>query len=101
MIEYVNHPNHYNKKGRKECIEEMCDIFGVTATVQWAIITAHKYLYRAGDKEGNSYEQEISKAKWYLEWANNHLHMCGKLEIIQYSTVKDELKKEVYKHGKA
>ena len=29
--EQVNHPSHYNLPGKKECIDEMVDIYGASA----------------------------------------------------------------------
>lgn len=70
MKEQVNHPAHYNAPGRKECIEEMIDIWGVEAAILWCEMTAYKYEYRAGTKDGNSEEQDLAKRKWYLDKAN-------------------------------
>ena len=72
--EKVNHPKHYNQPGKKECIDEMLELFGLQATLDFCWLNCYKYLYRAGQKEGNSAEQDIEKAKWYLEWANKHEH---------------------------
>lgn len=66
--EQVNHPSHYNLPGRKECIEEMVDIFGKEAVGSWCLITAYKYAYRAGEKDGNSADQDRAKINWYLSW---------------------------------
>lgn len=66
----VDHPNHYNIEGRKECIDEMVEQFGLEAVVSFCLMNAYKYLYRAGEKEGNSKEQDIEKAKWYFNWIN-------------------------------
>lgn len=68
----VDHPSHYNKEGKKECIDEMVDKYGIEDVVKWCIITADKYLYRAGLKSGNSSEQDLKKAEWYLKWAFTH-----------------------------
>lgn len=65
--EMVDHPIHYNKEGRKECIDEMVDIFGWEDVCTWAIITAYKYRYRCGEKD--AVEQEKAKIKWYETWA--------------------------------
>ena len=70
-IEMVNHPSHYNQEGRKECIEEMEELFGKFETAKWALITAYKYLYRAGTKADNSFEQDMSKVDWYITYARN------------------------------
>ena len=36
----VNHPSHYNLPGRKECIDEMIDIYGLKDVAKWCEITA-------------------------------------------------------------
>lgn len=59
----VNHPSHYNLPDRKECIDEMIDIYGLKDVAKWCEITAYKYRYRAGHKD--SLEQDIQKATWY------------------------------------
>lgn len=69
QIEQVNHPAHYNRPGRKECIEEMIDKFGARDTAKWCEMTAFKYDYRAGEKEGNPEEQDKAKEEWYLNRA--------------------------------
>lgn len=67
--EQVNHPAHYNIPGRKECIEEMIDEWGSELTAIWCEMTAYKYEYRAGLKDGNSKEQDMAKRDWYLHKA--------------------------------
>lgn len=59
----VNHPSHYNLPDRKECIDEMIDIYGLKDVTKWCEITAYKYKYRAGHK-GPAVE-DMSKAAWY------------------------------------
>ncbi len=84
MSEQVNHPNHYNIPGRKECIDEFVENYGMEYTIIWSIITADKYLYRAGIKEGNSISQDLAKAEWYLNWAEDKLNNeRWSLEIIR------------------
>lgn len=61
--EMVNHPSHYNLPNRKECIDEMIDIYGLKDVAKWCEITAYKYKYRAGHKD--SLEQDVQKAIWY------------------------------------
>lgn len=61
--EMVNHPSHYNLPDRKECIDEMIDIYGLKDVAKWCEITAYKYKYRAGHKD--SLEQDAQKAVWY------------------------------------
>lgn len=59
----VNHPSHYNLPNRKECIDEMIDIYGLKDVAKWCEITAYKYRYRAGHKD--SFTQDVQKATWY------------------------------------
>lgn len=61
--ENVNHPKHYNIPGRKECIEEMLDKFGVVAVRNFCILNAYKYNYRHELKGGI---EDIKKAEWYI-----------------------------------
>lgn len=63
----VNHPSHYNLPDRKECIDEMIDIYGLKDVAKWCEITAYKYKYRAGHK-GSAIE-DMSKAAWYIDKA--------------------------------
>lgn len=65
--EMVNHPSHYNLPDRKECIDEMIDIYGLKDVAKWCEITAYKYKYRAGHK--NSFVEDFSKAIWYTDKA--------------------------------
>lgn len=67
--ELVNHPAHYNAPGRKECIEEMIDKWGREQTAIWCEMTAYKYDYRAGTKEGEPDERDMAKRQWYLDKA--------------------------------
>ena len=65
MADNVNHPAHYVKEGRKECIVEMEEKFGPLAVYWFSVLSAYKYRYRDGDKPGNSAEQDEAKALWY------------------------------------
>ena len=58
----VNHPKHYNLPGRKECIEEMIDKFGVDVVRHFCLLNAYKYDYRHELKGG---AEDIAKANWY------------------------------------
>lgn len=62
-------PDHY-KQNNKEVWEMMLDIWGPAAFIAYCEINAFKYRMRAGRKEGNSVEQDIEKAKWYEDKAN-------------------------------
>ena len=77
--EMVNHPSHYCRLDRKECIDEMIDLYGVEATEQWCRMTAYKYHYRMGLKDDIA--QEVGKAEWYERKA-------------------DELRKQIFKENR-
>lgn len=91
----VDHPNHYNAKGKKECIVEMEDNFGATSTITFCLMNSYKYLYRKGLKENNPIEQDLEKAKWYFNYANkliNKYEYCALLkETLLYADVRELL----------
>lgn len=68
--EFVNHPAHYKREGRKECIDEIVDLFGRKKAALWCEMTAYKYEYRMGHKPDNTIEQDSKKAEWYTNKAN-------------------------------
>lgn len=72
-MEKVNHPNHYNIKGKKECIEQMREDYGDTITSIFCLTNAYKYLYRAGEKFGESARDDIAKAEWYYDYQDTKL----------------------------
>lgn len=92
MKEMVNHPDHYNKDGRKECWDEMLELFGAEAVVAFDVLSAYKYYYRCGSKDGNPTEQEKAKIRVYMEHAskllsiydcdNHYAGMLNDLNII-------------------
>ena len=71
MSSLVNHPSHYNTPGRKECIVEMEERYGKYITSMFCLTNAYKYLYRAGEKDGNPEQQDLSKAQWYFNYAKD------------------------------
>lgn len=84
--EMVNHPSHYNLPNRKECIDEMIDIYGLKDVAKWCKITAYKYEYRAGHK--GSVAEDMSKAEWYMDKARElkskrRWKILGKI-IVEY-----------------
>lgn len=61
--ETVNHPKHYGREGAVECIDEMVLVFGVEATMNFCLLNAWKYRYRAADKNG---AEDLKKSDWYI-----------------------------------
>ena len=58
----VDHPDHYNQPGHRECIDEMLDQFGVEAVRYFCLLNRFKYLYRHNMKNG---DEDLQKADWY------------------------------------
>lgn len=69
----IEHPQHYNQEGKKECIVAMREKFGIRFTIEFCLGNCYKYLYRRGTKPDNSYEQDTAKAEWYLNYAKELL----------------------------
>ena len=67
MNENVNHPNHYNIPGRKECIVEMVEKFGTEAVETFCKLNSYKYRYRHELKNG---QEDLDKAEWYDNFAS-------------------------------
>lgn len=66
----VNHPSHYNLPDRKECIDEMIDIYGLKDVAKWCEITAYKHKYRAGHASiFTNFVQNMHEATWYMDKA--------------------------------
>lgn len=87
MSEQVNHPSHYSKAGRKECIVEMEEKYGAEITSVFCLANAIKYLYRAGEKIGESEKKDISKAKWYFDYTNK---LIAKYGILAFNGIRIE-----------
>ena len=69
MEENVFEPAHYVKEGGVECIDVMVQLYGSARVREWAEITAFKYQWRQGNKEGNSSEQDKMKSIWYTRFS--------------------------------
>lgn len=83
----INHPSHYNVDGRPECIEEMRLKFGEYITAVFCLTNAFKYLYRAGNKETETLNDDIEKAKWYCSYY---------IRVLEPLVIKDEHLKRLW-----
>lgn len=92
-MEKVNHPQHYQRAGKKECIWQMVEDFGKQITAIFCLTNAYKYIYRAGYKEGSSWTEDIDKARWYVNFVDQHLYSSiqTKRAVELYHQVKKEL----------
>ena len=60
MNDAVNHPAHYTAHASGlECIE-------LSEHLDFCLGNALKYLWRAGQKSGSSYREDVAKAVWYI-----------------------------------
>lgn len=66
MKEQVIHPEHYNLENRRECWDEMRDLFGDEAVAIFDVLSAYKYFYRKGNKDNNPEAQDLSKIDNYM-----------------------------------
>lgn len=91
--EQVNHPEHYNIEGRKECWDEFIDNYGPKHTFVWCLMTAQKYLYRKGLKDDNPAEQDLNKAQAYFNKATkiryDYCEVDGYAKGLYNKTYKD------------
>ena len=85
MDTMVIHPKHYNKEGRRECWDEMLEIFGPDAVAIFDILSAYKYKYRAGAKDGNPTEQDLAKIRNYM---NHAREIINKMPIFRDESIR-------------
>lgn len=69
MEEKVNHPAHYNAEGKEECIVYIEKKYDAETVFDACLFNIEKYMYRKGNKTGNSEEQDYQKALWYANYA--------------------------------
>jgi len=82
--DYIN-PDHY-KRGGKETIEKMVDIWGASAVATHCEITAFKYMERLGAKPDQPIERDLAKARWYLNKAEE-LKIVSKEVAYDFSDI--------------
>lgn len=80
--EMVIHPSHYNLPGRKECFDEMIEMFGVEAFKDFCLLNVYKYVYRAEYKNG---EEDLKKADNY---ADKFLELGGSPQILAEAMIR-------------
>lgn len=84
----INHPEHYNIPGRKECIDEMIEKFGVEKVRAFCKLNAYKYRYRHELKNGN---EDLDKAKWYDRMLLKLTQSDEKNKIAEYFGIKTQI----------
>lgn len=68
-VDKIN-PDHY-KTRPMECIDEMVSLYGANTVLGYCICCAHKYRYRAGNKQGEDKETDLQKSDWYIKKARD------------------------------
>ena len=83
MIEdIINHPSHYAK-----CGNEGYEPIDLLEHYPFNPGTACGYLFRAGKKAENSYEQDLKKARWYLRRTlQTDVDWCGCVRPVRECT---------------
>ena len=84
----INHPEHYNIPGRKECIDEMLEKFGVEKVRAFCKLNAYKYRYRHELKNGN---EDLDKAKWYDRMLLKLTQSDEKYKLAEYFGIKTQI----------
>lgn len=87
----VNHPQHYNREGAIECIDEMITVFGKDIVACFCLCNVWKYRYRASDK---GHEEDLSKSDYYMSKYKELITERSVLGFESTMTV-DELKDTV------
>ena len=83
-------PNHYKSQCSLECTEAMQMAFGKEMVYDFCICNAWKYMWRYENKNG---VEDINKAQWYIDKANELIDYRSEHENIQQ--VLDEIKRRV------
>lgn len=65
--ESVNHPPHYGGDTPYEVIKVLLAWEKMFPRLTWDVLTAIKYLPRAGEKDPKKEIEDIEKAIWYLQ----------------------------------
>lgn len=105
MSDNVIHPAHYNMPGRKECIEEMKEVFGWEKTEAFCELNSYKYQYRHEQKNG---QEDLEKSKNYEKMRSEMImndprfkiadHYGEDVQLQQLVEEMAELTKAISKH---
>lgn len=63
-IDMVNRPQHYNRDGAMECIDEMITVFGKDIVACFCLCNTWKYRYGASNK---GHEEDLAKSDYYMD----------------------------------
>lgn len=93
-IDMVNHPQHYNRDGAMECIDEMITVFGKDIVACFCLCNVWKYRYRASDK---GHEEDLYKSDYYMAKYKELITECSVLgfeSVMEREELEDIVKEK-------
>lgn len=96
-IDMVNHPQHYNRDGAMECIDEMIAVFGKDIVACFCLCNVWKYRYRASDK---GHEEDLSKSDYYMAKYKELIterNVLGFESVMEREELEDIVNEKLYK----
>lgn len=96
-IDIVNHPQHYNRDGAMECIDEMIAVFGKDIVACFCLCNVWKYRYRASDK---GHEEDLSKSDYYMAKYKELIterNVLGFESVMEREELEDIVNEKLYK----
>lgn len=93
----VNHPQHYNRDGAMECMDEMITVFGKDIVACFCLCNTWKYRYRASNK---GHEEDLSKSDYYMDKYKELItqrSVLGSESTITLEELKDIVKEKLEK----
>ena len=89
----INNPTHYT--GDIECVDAMKQQATPEEFRGYLRLTAFKYLWRMGRKEGNPPDKDAGKAKWFITKLQEELHLAalrgGRTEKSHLDVIAEEM----------
>lgn len=74
MSDVVNSPSHYADGTSIECIDSMMAVLGIDGLIYFCLGNAYKYMWR--HKLKGKPEEDLAKAKWYIDKAYGLMEYC-------------------------
>ena len=96
-VDMVNHPQHYNRDGAMECMDEMITVFGKDIVACFCLCNTWKYRYRASNK---GHEEDLAKSDYYMDKYKELItqrSVLGSESTITLEELKDIVKEKLEK----
>ena len=85
-VDMVNHPQHYNRDGAMECIDEMITVFGKDIVACFCLCNTWKYRYGASNK---GHEEDLAKSDYYMDKYKELITQCSVLGFERAITLEE------------